>query len=195
MSCIENCQINRCSLDITFNETMRDDKNLKEMEVARFLPVIGFVLELLIEIAGIFIVYYIIHLFAPLIVGNGYNNNFLYSMLLIPIITSLKKFPEIFKSVFVRISISDEYIICKRGYFRKFIDKLYIEHIDNIELRTTIWGEWFNYGGIYLYSFGGKINLPFLKNPCVVYEFLKKKMTKRKTFGYSAENNDSKYVE
>ena len=29
----------------------------------------------------------------------------------------------------------------------------------------------------------------------IVNEFLKKKMTKRKTFGYSAENNDSKYVE
>ena len=90
--------------------------------------------------------------------------------------------PEIFKSVFVRIAVCDDYIICKRGYFRKFIDNLYVKHIDNIELRTTLWGEWFNYGSICLYSFGGKINLPFLKNPCVVYTILKNKMKEREDF-------------
>lgn len=173
-------QINKSSLDIVFKNLMLENPALKEQKVARFLPILGFVLELSFEIIGIFIVYFIANALAPYIVGENYNNNVLYSILLIPIINSLKKFPEITKSVFVQIAISDEYIVCKRGFFRKFIDKLYVEHIDNIELRTTIWGEWFNYGKIDLYSFGGKISLPFLKNPCIVYSTLRKKIMKNK---------------
>lgn len=107
-------------------------------------------------------------------------------MLLIPIVYSLKKLPEIFKSLFVRIAICDEFIICKRGYFRKFVDKLYVKYIDNIELRTTLWGEWFNYGVIDLFSFGGKIRLPFVKN-CAELFFELEKMSTMK-----AKNKDLK---
>ena len=173
----ENNKINvsiNSHIDKSFDKVMLENKDLKELEVARFLPIIGFVLELIIEIIGIFIVYFVLKLLAPFIAGADFNNNYLYSMLLIPIVYSLKKMPEIFKSVFVRIAISDKFIICKRGYFRRFVDKLYVEHIDNVEMRTTIWGEWFNYGTIDLYSFGGKISLPFLKNCCDLFFELEK---------------------
>ena len=160
-------------IDKSFDKIMLENSNLRELEVARFLPIIGFVLELIFEIASIFIVYFMLKLLAPLIAGGNFNNNYLYSMLLIPIVCSLKKLPEIFKSVFVRIAISDEFIVCKRGYFRRFVDKLYVQHIDNVEMRTTIWGEWFNYGSIDLYSFGGKISLPFVRNCCDLFFELK----------------------
>lgn len=173
-------KVNNSSLNIAFEQMLNENSNLKEMEVARFLPVIGFILELIIEIAGVFIVYYMMKFLAPFIVGESVNNNYLYSMLLIPIIYSLKKFPDVFKSLFVRVAISEEFVVCKRGFFRKFIDKLYVSCIDNVEIRTTIWGEWLNYGVIDLYSFGGKIRLPFVKNPCVVYFELKDKMEKCK---------------
>lgn len=165
-----------------FDDLIKKNTNLKEQKVARFLPVIGFTIELMLEIAGIFLVYYIVNLLAPLVVGTNFNNNFLYSMVFLPVVASLKKLPDLAKSLFVRIAISEDYIICKRGYFRKFIDELYVKHIDNIEVRTTIWGEWFNYGNITLYSFGGKITLPFLKNPYKVYIALKNKMSKREGF-------------
>jgi len=180
--CMSSCIItskNKSSIDLTFVNLMIENKNLSEQNVAKFLPILGFVLELIFEICGILLVYYIINFLAPIVVGENYNNNFLYSMLLLPVISSLKKLPEIFKSVFVRIAISDDFIICKRGYFRKFIDKLYIKHIDNIEIRTTIWGEWFNYGTIDLYSYGGKISLPFLKNPCDVYFSIRNKIVNK----------------
>lgn len=173
-------KVNNSSLNIAFEQMLEENSNLKEMEVARFLPVIGFILELIIEITGVFIVYYMMKFLAPFIVGESVNNNYLYSMLLIPIIYSLKKFPDVFKSLFVRVAISEEFVVCKRGFFRKFIDKLYVSCIDNVEIRTTIWGEWLNYGVIDLYSFGGKIRLPFVKSPCIVYFELKDKMEKCK---------------
>ena len=167
-------------LDKIFNNLLKRNTNLKEQKVARFLPIIGFMIELALEIMGIFIVYYMVNLLAPYIVGKNFNSNFLYSMVFLPIVASLKQLPDTFKSVFVKIAISDEYIICKRGYFRKFIDKLYVKHIDNIEVRTTIWGEFFDYGNITLYSFGGKINLPFLKSPYKTYLLLKNKIHKNR---------------
>ncbi len=172
---------NHC-IDKIFDNLIKNNLNLREQKVARFLPVIGFTIELILEILGIFLVYFMVNKLAPIIVGENFNNNFLYSMVFIPIVCALKNLPDITKSIFVRIAISDEYIICKRGYFRKFIDELYVKHIDNIEVRTTIWGEWFNYGNISLYSFGGKINIPFLKNPYSVYMSLKKKMKNRENF-------------
>lgn len=177
--CFNSCmssnelRINSC-IDKSFDKIMAENNELDELKIARFLPIIGFVLELIIEIAGIFIVYFVLKLLAPFVAGGDFNNNYLYSMLLIPIVYSLKKMPEIFKSVFVRIAISKEFIICKRGYFRRFVDKLYVAHIDNVEMRTTIWGEWFNYGTIDLYSFGGKISLPFVKNCCDLFFDLEK---------------------
>jgi len=172
---------NRC-IDRIFDNLVKNNSNLKEQKVARFLPVIGFTIELILEILGIFLVYFMVNRLAPIFVGGNFNNNFLYSMVFIPIVSTLKNLPDIAKSLFVRIAISDEYIVCKRGYFRKFIDELYVKHIDNIEVRTTIWGEWFNYGNISLYSFGGKINIPFLKNPYNVYLSLKEQMRKREGF-------------
>lgn len=169
-------------IDKIFDNLLKSNPDLKEQKVARFLPVFGFTIELILEVLGIFVVYYIINKLAPMFVGQNFNNNFLYSMVFIPIISALKNLPDIAKSLFVRIAISDEYIICKRGYFRKFIDELYVKHIDNIEVRTTIWGEWFNYGNISLYSFGGKINIPFLKNPYNIYMLLKRKMKNREGF-------------
>lgn len=171
----------RC-IDMIFDNLVRNNPSLKEQKVARFLPIIGFTIELILEILGIFLVYFLVDKLAPIIVGKNFNNNFLYSMVFLPVIGALKHLPDIAKSIFVRIAISDEYIICKRGYFRKFIDELYVKHIDNIEVRTTIWGEWFNYGNITLYSFGGKITIPFLKNPYSVYILLKRKMRNRQDF-------------
>ena len=164
----------RSSINRTFSEIMQENKTLKELKIARFLPVFGFFLELIFEIIGIFIVYYMLKFLAPIFAGGNFNSNYLYSMLLIPIVYSLKKLPDVFKSLFVRVAICDDFIICKRGYFRKFIDKLYVKHIDNVELRTTLWGEWFNYGTLDLYSFGGKIRLPFVKNCCELFFELEK---------------------
>ncbi len=172
----------RSCINSIFNKLLKQDAKLKELKVSRYLPVLGFILELIVEIGGIFTVYLVIEQLAPIFVGKSFNNNFLYSMVFLPTVTSLKKLPETTKSLFVRVAISDEYIICKRGYFRKFIDKLYIKHIDNIEVRTTLWGEWFNYGTITLYSFGGSITLPFLKNPHKVYIKIKRLMKERNGF-------------
>lgn len=174
--------INKGCIDKIFNDLLLKNNNLKEQNVARFIPIIGFMIEIILEIIGIFVVYYIINHLAPYIAGKNFNNNFLYSLVFFPIVTTLKKLPDTMKSVFVRIAISDEFVICKRGYFRRFIDKLYIKHIDNIEVRATIWGEWFNYGTITLYSFGGHISLPFIKNPYSVYTILKSKMQNREGF-------------
>ncbi len=169
-------------IDRIFDGLLKSNPDLKEQRVARFLPVLGFVIELVLEILGIFFVYFVVDRFAPFFVGEGFNNNFLYSMVFIPVVGVLRNLPDVAKSLFVRIAVSDEYIVCKRGYFRKFIDELYVKHVDNIEVRTTIWGEWFNYGNITLCSFGGKINIPFLKNPYVVYVSLKRRMKKRGDF-------------
>lgn len=175
--CIKGGCINKI-----FTDLLLKNENLKEQDVARYIPILGFMIEIILEIIGIFVVYHIINHLAPYIVGKNFNNNFLYSLVFFPIVTTLKKLPDTMKSVFVKIAISDEFVICQRGYFRKFIDKLYIKHIDNIEVRATIWGEWFNYGTITLYSFGGHISLPFIKNPYSVYSNLKNKMKNREGF-------------
>lgn len=171
-------KIKKGCIDKIFENQVKRNSQLKEQEVARFFPIIGFSIELGFELIGIFLLYFLINQLAYVVVGKNFNNDFLYALVFLPIISIVREIPSIAQSIFVRIAVCDEYIICKTGFVRKFIDKLYLKNVDNIEIHTTIWGEWFNYGAITLYSFGGNIHLPFLKNPYKMYAMLKRKIHK-----------------
>ena len=165
-------------VDKIFENQIKRNKSLKEQEIARYFPMVGFTIEIILELLGIFLIYFVINQLAYVIVGKDFNNDFLYALVFLPIISVVQDIPRIAQSIFVRVAVCDDYIICKTGFIRKFIDKLYLKNVDNIEIHTTIWGEWFNYGAITLYSFGGSIHLPFLKNPYKVYAVLKRKIHK-----------------
>jgi hypothetical protein len=64
----------------------------------------------------------------------------------------------------VRVKVSDYEVESKTGILTRRLDTLQLKTVENIEVVTTIGGKWFNYGTIYLYSYGSLVELPFIIN-------------------------------
>lgn len=178
------CVFNKISNEI-FNNILMKNSDIQEQEIARFAPCFGFAISIFLEIVGIYAIYWLISWSATKIVKDDFSNDFLYALIFLPIIDILKNFPNIFQSCFVRVGIGKTFIIRKIGVLNTNIDKLDVKNVDNIELDTNIFGELFNYGAITLYSIGGNIHLPFLKNPSRIYYELKQIIEQNKLENYS----------
>lgn len=159
-----------------FEDFLKKNQDLKEEEISKIAPIFESSLVMVLKLIGIWLLYIFIKLISP----EGFNQDFLYALVFLPLIAVLKDIVQVFDSFFVRVAISKENIICKKGYFYKNFDKLYIKDIDNIELDTSLIGEWKKYGTIQLYSFGGYINLPYLKNYKKIYQKIEKTIEENK---------------
>lgn len=162
------------------NDSKTEDETVVAIDIARNAPIIEFIISIALNIVGIMIVYWLVILGANLIKIENFNQDFLYSLIFIPLIGILRAVTSVLDSLFVEIGIGDKLIICKEGFYNKRLDKLYVKHIDNVEVHTTIFSELFNYGHITLYSFGGNINLPFVKDYQNVYFMIKNKIENAK---------------
>ncbi len=108
--------------------------------------------------------------------GNEFNTSYLYSIFVIPVLFSLKKYINMFDSLFVKILFNDNSITIKRGFLYKHLDKLYIKDIDNIELYKSLFGKIFGYSNITFYSHGGLVSLSYIKNTNSNYDKVSKIM-------------------
>lgn len=166
--------------DKIFERILSSGQNMQEILIAKKAPIFEYLIVIIFELFGVFLVFWIVSLLSAVFVGQDFKKDFLYALVFIPVIGVLQNWHNAFSCIFVRVAIGSDIIVCKEGFFHKKIDKLYTDNIDNVEFNTSFWGELFDYGSITIYSFGGNVHLPYIKNPTKIYEDLKAKVKERK---------------
>ena len=91
------------------------------------------------------------------------KSEYLNSLLILPLLYSLRNIKDAFDSLFVKAYIADNYITVRRGFFSTKYDKLYITEVNNIEYYRSLGGKICGYGELDFYAFGGMLSLPYLK--------------------------------
>lgn len=129
------------------------------------LRAIETLLEILIKIAVIYFSYEIFIRIGDYFMGTSDVNNLAYSLLILPILYTLKDAGKVIEPYTVKIEADDKKVTVTRGLNLKVEDTLEYKNIDNYELRTTCLGRLKNYGDVYLYSAGGLVAIPYIKNP------------------------------
>lgn len=115
-------------------------------------------------ILGLYICYRLCNSVGEKITSEDFNTGFLYSVFLLPLFYYIKDFFNMFDSCFTEARYSDGCITVRRGFFYRRYDKLYLDDVDNIELYRSFGGRIFGYSSIYFYSFGGFLELPYVKD-------------------------------
>ncbi len=92
------------------------------------------------------------------------HSEYLNSLLILPLLYSLRNIKDAFDSLFVKAYIADNYITVRRGFFSTKYDKLYITEVNNIEYYRSLGGKICGYGELDFYAFGGMLSLPYLKD-------------------------------
>lgn len=110
-------------------------------------------------------------------IQGGFNSDILYSVLVLPLLYSLKDAKDCFESVFIKVWKGPGYITVKRGFLNIGYDKLYIDEINNIELTRSFCGKFGHYCSIDLYAMGGFLRIPYLKENKENFKVIEELMT------------------
>ena len=109
---------------------------------------------------------------------ENFNSEILYSIFVIPLFLSLRRYFGMFDSCFVSVKMEETCITLKRGFLYTKYDKLYLKDINNIELYRSFCGKIFGYSRMDLYAMGGYIQLPYIKNTKNNFKLIQKIMRK-----------------
>jgi membrane protein YdbS with pleckstrin-like domain len=140
---------------ILMNQTIETNKLARAIEA---------MLEIIARILGLTIVYWLFELIGTRVIGDTFAPSMLLSLVVLPAIYVLKDAYKICEPFTVSVTKTDSDISVKMGCFTQKIDRLLIKNIDNIELTRTPLGRLCGYKTLYLYSAGGYLALPFLKD-------------------------------
>ena len=122
-----------------------------------------------LKVLLLLILFYILNIIGEKLAQNnfliqgGFNSDILYSVLVLPLLYSLKDIKDCFESVFIKVWKGNGYITVKRGCLNIRYDKLYLNEINNIELTRSLCGKMGQYCSIDLYAMGGFLRIPHLK--------------------------------
>ncbi|ALO35607.1 hypothetical protein CMT41_13455 [Colwellia sp. MT41] len=96
------------------------------------------------------------------LLGDKYQPETVYSLLLLPTLYVLKGAHIIISPYFVVVKISDNEVQSRTGIFTYRLDKLQLKTVENIEIVSTLLGKEFNYSTIYLYAHGSWFELLYV---------------------------------
>lgn len=122
-------------------------------------------LEIIFKIVGVYLSYLLFNLIGEFSLGNKYQSETVYSLLLLPTLYVLKGAHIIVSPYFVVVKISENEVQSRTGIFTHRLDKLQLKTVENIEIVSTFLGRVFNYSTIYLYAHGSWVRLPYVIHP------------------------------
>ena len=122
-------------------------------------------LEIIFQIIGVYISYLLFNLLGEFLLGDKYQSETVYSLLLLPTLYVLKGAHIIVSPYFVVVKISENEVQSRTGIFTHRLDKLQLKTVENIEIVSTLLGRVFNYSTIYLYAHGSWVRLPYVVQP------------------------------
>jgi len=118
----------------------------------------------ILKILGVFLTAWIVNILGHIFINN-FDSSFLFGVLVIPLLATLKEFPEVFSVIFVKVGLSTKSIVVKTGFHFEGLDKFDLDTIENIEIITTPLGNKLGYGTLDIYSYGSSIRVPFINEP------------------------------
>lgn len=157
---------------------MIEETKMTELDTFKWASPIEYSIRFAVEIFAIIAVYKFVVWSAELFLDDSFNSDFLYALVFLPLVDVIKEASSFFDSCFTKVEMSEKSITCKSGFFYKNTDRLYLKDIDNIETDTNLIGEKIGYGAITLYSIGGNVHLPYLKEWQNIYLKLNEKIRK-----------------
>jgi hypothetical protein len=142
------------------------ENSFREVETVTWPRSVEATLEILVKLAGLYIVYK----FGSLIMNSVDASNTLFSILMLPALLILRDAHIILEPFTIKTIITDSEVSVTRGLLTRTTDKLSIKTLENIELIKTPMGRitifhWGNYGTLNLYAYGGTVIMPNLKKP------------------------------
>lgn len=132
-------------------------------------------IEIFMNLAWVLLVYLIFKWLTEHII-EGDINDILISMLLLPSLYIIKDSSKVITPWFVSVSIRDNSVSSITGVAPQIDDTLSLGKVDNIEVQVTPLGKVFNYGTIKLYSAGGAIEIPYVKDYLIVKEKIEERI-------------------
>lgn len=158
------------NMDLLFASKGKDFDIQKKQFLEEIADCIFAVLKLVL-------LYYLINYLGKLNFEN-FNSEMLYSIFVIPLFLSLRRYLGMFESCFVSVKMEETCITLKRGFLYTKYDKLYLKDINNIELYRSFCGKIFGYSHMDLYAMGGYVQLPYIKNTKNNFKLIQKIMKK-----------------
>jgi len=117
-----------------------------------------------LQIIGVFLTAWFVNFLGHIFITN-FDSSFLFGVLILPLLAILKEFPEVFSVLFLKVGLSKQSIVVKRGFHFEGLDKLDLDTIENIEIVTTPLGNKLGYGTLDIYSYGSNIRVPYINEP------------------------------
>jgi hypothetical protein len=143
---------------------MQDSKNTTTLQVETWLISAEVIVEIFLKILGLCIVFFAFELIGRWLIGDNFTSDLLLSVVVLP---AIYVFQDIYKTITpftVTVTLSDDEITVKQVIFTQHIDCLKFNTVENVELITTLLGRRYNYGTLYLYSYGAAISIPNVKD-------------------------------
>lgn len=150
----------------------------------RRFPILEVFINKGIAIFSIVMVFLFARYLGSIIFQDAFNTQFLYSLLLLPIIGVVNGlcasliFPFTVKSI---IDSKTNRIKVTSGWYNLFEDDMEIKNIENIELNYTMVGKICGYRNLVIRNYGSYISIPYVKNYDEVVKYVKDVGEKQKT--------------
>lgn len=122
-------------------------------------------LEIVVRILGLILVFCIFKAIGKYFVED-FSEDILLSVVILPSIYVLKDIFTVIEPYTVRVKSDDLYFEVQRGFATQKKDRLLLRNIDNVEVTRTLLGRHFQFCTINLYSAGGFLQIPFVKDGC-----------------------------
>jgi len=152
---------NKNDLFVLANESSDEQFKVIEVNENQFYEAsVIFILKIL----GVFVTAWFVSVLGHFFI-KSFDSSFLFGVLVLPLLSILKEFPEVFSVIFVKVGLSSKSIIVKTGFHFEGLDKLDLDTIENIEIITTPLGNKLGYGTLDIYSYGSSIRVPYINDP------------------------------
>ncbi|WP_019025651.1 PH domain-containing protein [Colwellia piezophila] len=140
-------------------------KNGITIPTCKWIRIFEAFLEIIFKIVGVYISYLLFNLLGEFFLGDKYQSETVYSLLLLPTLYVLKGAHIIIPPYFVVVKISENEVQSRTGIFTHRLDKLQLKIVENIEIISTLLARVFNYSTILLCGHGSWIRLPYVVHP------------------------------
>lgn len=154
---------------LTYIYLFKRQVKLNQHKTCKILPTFELLFEVAIKVAFIIYSYklFIIVISYLKLIESSINTESLdlgFSFLIIPILYTLRDLDKIIMPFTVKVESCHEKVTVTYGLHPRVKDTLEYRNIENYEIRTTLLGSKFDYATVRLYSAGGLVEAPYIKN-------------------------------
>ena len=120
------------------------------------------IIHFVLFLFSLYVCYTFCNWIGQVLLGASFDNQYMYSVFLIPLFLYIKDFQNVFDACFVKAIYYNEFITVRKGFLYCSYDKLYIKDINNIELYRSVGGKLFGYCTLTFYAIGGIVQIPYI---------------------------------